>query len=117
MEAHPAAATKDVGRALKWSVPRAWLWFAVAGLMAILQMPFLIAGFWPPKEIVSDFFQDWASARNLLSGLPIYTEHTVTIPRYVGQVDPICYSNLINAHPPTSVLLLLPVAWLDYRPA
>jgi hypothetical protein len=98
-------------------VPRSGLWFAIAGLMLVLQLPFLIAAFWPPRELVSDFFQDWASARNLLNGLPIYTEHTVTIPRYVGEVDPICYCNLINAHPPTSVLLLLPVALLDYRPA
>jgi alpha-1,2-mannosyltransferase len=85
--------------------------------MVIVQAPQLPTVAWPPREIVSDFFQDWASARNFLNGLPIYTEHTVTIPRYVGEVAPICYCNLVNAHPPTSVLLLLPVAWLDYRPA
>ncbi len=35
----------------------------------------------------------------------------------MGEVDPICFSNQVNAHPPTSVLLMLPVARLDYRPA
>jgi hypothetical protein len=95
----------------------AWLWAVAATMMFILQLPMLAAVPWAPREIVSDFFQDWASARNLLNGLPIYTEHTETIPRYVGAVDPICYRNLVNAHPPTSVLLYLPVAPLDYRSA
>jgi hypothetical protein len=93
------------------------LWIAVACVAVLHHLPTLSAAFWPPREFVSDFFQDWASARNLLAGLPVYTEHTQTIPRYVGEVDPICYCNTVNAHPPTSVLLLLPVAPLGYRPA
>jgi hypothetical protein len=99
------------------SVTRGLLWLAIACFAALYQAPTLIAAFWPPKEIVSDFFQDWASARNVLCGLPVYTEHTQTIPSYVGDVDPICYRNLVNAHPPTSVLLLLPFAPIPYRPA
>jgi hypothetical protein len=93
------------------------LWMAVACVAVLLNLSTLAAAFWPPQRFVSDFFQDWASARNLLVGLPVYTEHTRTIPRYVGEVDPICYCNTVNAHPPTSVLLLLPVAPLGYRPA
>jgi hypothetical protein len=89
----------------------------IAALSFVVQAPTIIACAWPPSDFVTDFFQDWASARNYLDGLPIYTRHRVTIPRYVGTVDPICFSNEINAHPPTSVLLMLPVARLDYRPA
>jgi hypothetical protein len=94
-----------------------WLWLAIAGMIGLWQLPTLLQVSWPPRDIVSDFYQDWASARNLLGGLPVYTRHSVTIPRYVGPVDPICLSNPVNAHPPTSVLLMLPVARLDYRPA
>lgn len=99
---------------------RAWRclsWLIVAGAISVWQMPSLTAISWPPKEVVSDFYQDWASARNVLGGLPAYTDHRVTIPLYVGEVDPVCYCNRINAHPPTSILLFLPVARLDYRPA
>ena len=32
-------------------------------------------------------------------------------------MDPISYRNRINAHPPTSVLLFLPLAGMEYRPA
>lgn len=93
-----------------------WLWLVITGMICIWQLPTLLVVSWPPRDIVSDFYQDWAS-HNLLNGLPIYAEHRVTIPRYVGEVDPICFSNQVNAHPPTSVLLMLPVARLDYRPA
>jgi hypothetical protein len=96
---------------------QSWIWLLAAALTFVAQAPTLFACVWPPREFVTDFFQDWASARNYLHGLPIYTNHQVTIPLYVGQVDPICFSNQVNAHPPTSVLLLLPVAVLDYRPA
>src|SRR4051812_26868986 len=98
-------------------VRQPWIWALIAALTLVSQAQTILSCAWPPREFVTDFFQDWASARNYLDGLPIYTNHQVTIPRYVGPVDPICYSNQVNAHPPTSVLLLLPVARLDYRPA
>ena len=61
----------------------------------------------PPADRVNDFFQEWASARNYWGGLPIYTDHTVTLPLYLD-LDPSNprYSLIeVNAHPPTSVLL------------
>jgi hypothetical protein len=98
-------------------VPRSRLWPIVTGLALIVQSPFLILAFWPPPETHSDFVQDWASARNVLNGLPTYTEHTVALPRYVGAGSPAHSNLLVNAHPPTSVLLFVPFAVLDYRPA
>jgi Glycosyltransferase family 87 len=68
---------------------------------------------------MTDFFQDWASARNVLEGLPVYSNHRVTIPRYLGKTD-LNESDLfveINAHPPTSILLVLPLGALPYRVA
>jgi alpha-1,2-mannosyltransferase len=92
------------------------LCLAVSSLIVVLAAP-PVSVFWPPRDIVTDFYQDWASARNWWNDLPIYTNHQVTVPRYIGPVDPICFSNQVNAHPPTSVLMLLPLARLDYRPA
>jgi hypothetical protein len=67
--------------------------------------------------VVSDFYQDWASGRNWWNGLPVYTNHRVTIPRYIGPVDPFCLRVEFNAHPPTSVLVMIPWALLDYGKA
>src|SRR4051794_4186652 len=94
-----------------------WIWVCLAIPVILMQVPAFIGTMFPPKEIVSDFYQDWASARNLFEGLPAYTEHSVTIPRYIGPVDPICLRNRVNAHPPTSILLLVPLAGLGYREA
>jgi len=71
----------------------------------------------PAPNRVNDFFQDWGSARNFLVRLPVYTHHAVSIPRHLGiPFDPASGIDY-NAHPPTSVLLALPLAWLDYRDA
>jgi hypothetical protein len=63
-----------------------------------------------------DFFQDWASARNYLNGFPIYADHRTAVERYLGyHIDTVNFE--VNAHPPTSVLLVLPLAGLDYPDA
>jgi hypothetical protein len=49
--------------------------------------------------------------------LPVYTDHRVTIPRYIGPVDPFCLEVKFNAHPPSSIVLMIPWAMLDYRAA
>jgi len=70
----------------------------------------------PGKPV--DFFQDWASARNVWEGLPVYTEHRVTLPRYLGRPTPERRLYVeINAHPPPTVPLALPLARLDYANA
>jgi len=68
---------------------------------------------------MTDFFQEWASARNFLEGSPLYTNHRVSIPRYLGRTS-LDASDLfveVNAHPPTSILLSIPFGTLPYRPA
>jgi hypothetical protein len=103
-----------------WSVRRRCLWAAAAGLaILIFGWPFL-QSLRPPPTTVLDFFQEYASARNYLEGLPVYTEQTVTARRYLGYTAPtegpyrfIKY----NAHPPPSVLLALPLAGLSYSDA
>ncbi len=71
----------------------------------------------PASGRVNDFFQDWGSARNLLVGLPVYTHHATSIPRHLGIPFDATSGIDYNAHPPTSVLLALPLARLDYPDA
>ena len=94
-----------------------WIWALVVFVVGFFQIPAFIEALWPRQDVLSDFYQDWASARNYLTGLPIYADHRETIPRYVGQVDPLSFSNRVNAHPPSSVLPLILLARLDYRTA
>ena len=71
----------------------------------------------PTPDNVVDFYQDWGSSRNYLTGLPVYTEHSISIPHHLGlprNPDPGIER---NAHPPTAVLLTLPLAWLSYSDA
>jgi hypothetical protein len=75
-----------------------------------------------PRYRVLDFSQEWASARNLFNGYPIYRDHNEAIYDYLGfrrdTSDPnIYYSLQVNAHPPTSVLLGIPFAWMEYHHA
>jgi Glycosyltransferase family 87 len=69
----------------------------------------------PSPKSPRDFFMDYASARNLLSGRPVYTPIDRAFRQYMGfDVSiriPYC------GHPPTSVLLVLPFAGLAYVPA
>jgi hypothetical protein len=94
-----------------------WFWAAVLLLVGIVQVPAFVTALRPRHGVVSDFYQDWASGRNWWNGLPVYTNHQVTVPRYIGQVDPFCLRVAFNAHPPTSILVMIPWALLDYREA
>jgi alpha-1,2-mannosyltransferase len=79
--------------------------------------PLYVEAMRPAAGRLNDFFQDWGSARNYLTGLPVYSPHTMSVPRHLGiPFDPgtgIYY----NAHPPTSVLLALPLAYLNFPDA
>jgi hypothetical protein len=71
---------------------------------------------------VRDFVQEWASARNYFEGQPIYEDQETSLARYLDfQRDPAQPTDRffiqVNAHPPTSVLLALPLAHLDYPDA
>ncbi len=122
----PVATERDQGHRThdSRSAPPAWrvlLWPAVAAFVAGCMGPYYLTLLRPPADRVNDFFQEWASARNYWGGLPIYTDHAVTLPLYLG-LDPSYpkYGLILiemNAHPPTSVLLALPLAFLCYQDA
>jgi len=92
-----------------WLSLGCWGWFTFG--------PIWVEAIRPAPKRINDLFQDWGSARNHLVGLPVYTPHAASVPRHLGvpfdQLNTIEY----NAHPPTSVLLFLPLARLDYSDA
>jgi alpha-1,2-mannosyltransferase len=95
---------------------RRWLWAILAVIMCVTQGPEFIGSLRPAPTEGVDFFQEWASARNLRRGLPIYTDLEQSAGLYLGykrrpgEEMPF----VKNAHPPTSVLLALPFAFLNY---
>jgi hypothetical protein len=102
---------------------RAWLWAGLALLVVALQGPAFVHSLRPDRRTGVDFFQEWASAKNYRTGLPIYAPHSQTIPRYLGldveglSPDAVRVRIDVNAHPPASVLLAIPFASLDYPDA
>ena len=93
------------------------LWLSVAFWGWVWLGPVWLGAIWPSSSRITDFYQDWGSARNHALGLPIYTHHAISIPKHLGiPADP---ADLIiyNAHPPASVLLVLPLAQLEYTSA
>jgi hypothetical protein len=73
----------------------------------------------PPSDIVVDFYQEWASARNFLLGESVYEPQRASAVRYLGctpQGEAPFFIE-VNAHPPTAVLLGLPLARLSYPDA
>ena len=71
----------------------------------------------PEPDHVIDFYQEWASAHNYWGGLPVYTPHSTTIPCYLGLAANPIPAIEYNIHPPTSVLLILPLGRLNYPTA
>ena len=84
-----------------------WLWFG----------PMWATAMKPRPDQIIDFYQDWGSARNYRVGLPIYTPHAISIPRHLSVISNSMPSIEYNAHPPTTVFLMLPLGWLGYPDA
>jgi hypothetical protein len=106
-----------------WPAARPWLWASLAVLVCWVWGPLFVQISRPPRDLVVDFFQDWASGRNYFSGSPIYADLKGAVERYLGvkvrdKGEPgVRVDIAVNAHPPTSVLLTLPLALLPYPDA
>jgi hypothetical protein len=103
-----------------WTRRRRLTWVVLAVAACLIFGWKFVESLRPPSTILLDFFQEYASARNYREGLPIYTEQTLTVPRYLGfevrADDPYKFLRF-NAHPPASVLLALPFTGLGYSDA
>ena len=95
---------------------RIWVWASLALLTSVTIAPAFVSGMRPGPTEGVDFFQEWASAKNLLIGTPIYTDLEESARVYLGYTLAPGEQMRIrrNAHPPTSVLAAIPFALLDY---
>lgn len=101
-----------------WPNERRWIWLTAAVWLLFLRGPAFVESLRAIGDIIPDFFQEYASARNWFDGLPIYTDHHLTAPRYLRvPLDDKRAHVFANAHPPTSVLLALPFAKLNFPDA
>ncbi len=97
-----------------WSPRLKLFWGIAAGLVLLAWGIALILAFRAPLPARGDLIQDWASARDHLAGLPLYTDLPASVLRHTGER----YDGLlVNAHPPASVLLVLPLAPLPFGQA
>lgn len=98
---------------------RRLLWCLLLAALALAVNGPRYAGMAYPARFIADSVQDWASARNHFAGEPIYAHHDRTFPLYLGVSNDFGEKLTIerNAHPPTSVLLALPLAGFDYPTA
>jgi Glycosyltransferase family 87 len=89
--------------------------FLLLGAVAWWQLgPAYVRVLRPAAQASPDFYQDWASARNHRLGLPVYSCHAMTMPLHLNRPQEEWEKDIqYNAHPPTSVLLALPLSGLD----
>jgi hypothetical protein len=99
-----------------WPGVRRWAWLFLAVVVSVTQGPSFVRQLRADPNVGNDFFQEWASARNYREGLPIYLDLRDSVQRYLGAGD-VQMTVPVNAHPPTSVLVALPFAALDYPDA
>ena len=101
-----------------WPWSRRLIWVGFLILAGWLYGAGFCRALFVPGNNLADFFQEWASARNYFAGLPIYSPQRETARRYLDFApEPDAFFIEINAHPPTSVLLSLPLGLLSYRTA
>ncbi len=62
-----------------WPNERRWIWLTIAGWILLLRGPAFIENLRTksPPEMIPDFFQEYASARNWFEGQPIYADGVV----------------------------------------
>ena len=102
----------------RWPWPRLALWVVLFLLALLIYARAYVGAFRPPDGFVTDFIQEWLSAKNHFAGEPIYAPQRASIVKYVP-ADPARAAGMLpwNAHPPASVLVALPFGLLDYTAA
>jgi Glycosyltransferase family 87 len=96
----------------KISLPWQIVWLCLGVPLALLMSLGLAWNLWPATHPYRDLTQDWLSTRCFFNGLSIYTPHSESAPKFLGETPN--WDVRVNAHPPTSVLLLLPLGLLSH---
>jgi len=102
-----------------WPLRRILLWSILTLLAVALAGPGYLRAFQTAESNLVDFHQEWTSAKFFLDDLPVYTKIEVGLERYQKLRRPPKNVPFIeyNAHPPTSVLLVIPFARMEYAQA
>jgi hypothetical protein len=99
-----------------WASPHCARWLLFSVVVAAVFGPGFVLGLQPGQGEILDFYQEWSSARCVLDGLPAYMPVEESVVKLLGMnVAPgteLAWN--INAHPPTSILIAIPFALLDY---
>jgi hypothetical protein len=115
----------------RWPIARIIAWGITAIVVVVVVGPTYVRAFLPPDGAYTDFLQEWLSARNYLTGAPVYREVPVSLQEHmphrqrpdgswpnIAFTDPasgaVIAEMKYNAHPPFAVLLAVPFAVLDY---
>ena len=102
---------------------RPMIWGVLCLLVLFLQGPRFISTLPGNLQEGGDFFQDWASARDWLEGRSPYEKLSDSLERLMGipvasEGKPGASMDItVNAHPPFSLLVILPFALLPYEQA
>lgn len=104
-------------RSTSWTLRGQITWTVLTLVFCFLWAERFVDRFRPERAEVIDFYQEWSSAKNLLTGRPVYAPIAETFEPYLGMRSdgPLAWD--INVHPPTSVLLAIPLAPLNYYDA
>ncbi len=100
-----------------WPNERRWIWMIIAGWVFLLRGPAFVEDLQAksPKELPPGVFQEYAAGRNWLVGLPIYIDHGEPSAQYLGpSFDDRRSHDVVVGHPPTAILLALPLTGLDF---
>lgn len=117
MLASPGARNRDPFGT--WTTARKVRWTLLAIILGLVFAPRFFAALMPPKMQLIDFYQEWSSAKNVVEGLPTYAPLEMTVERYLGvrRAEGTEWYWDVNVHPPTSVLLAMPLQGLSFRNA
>jgi hypothetical protein len=103
---------------LAMPIPLRMVWILLGIPLAVVLSLGAVWHMRPAAYRYRDLTQDWLSARCYFEGRSIYLPHRDSVPRHLGYEDAGRDWNVaINAHPPVSVLVLLPLGRLSHDAA
>jgi hypothetical protein len=111
MTAVPSPGTLEMPLGQRWLARLALVALSTALFAAVVWDVFR-----PEPRYLSDFSQDWLSARDVLDGRPAYSDLGDAVRRHLDGEPPPTFLDW-NAHPPGSVVLILPLALADHNTA
>ncbi|MFG0240141.1 MAG: hypothetical protein ACF8CY_03670, partial [Gimesia chilikensis] len=95
------------------------MWVILFLCALVVFAPGYIAALRPADGQVFDFFKEWASVQNRLTGQPVYLDQELALEKHLNLKlsTPGAFFDHYNTHPPSANLIAVPFAWLSYQEA